>query len=376
MRVHIIRSQEVDDDKFIQILDLLNAVPGPVEFHIKDDAVVAFDPEEIRSNWIHNEEHFGKQKKLYYFTTSLSAEMPIKREELSWSSLFNKCDQYRIRHQLAPNEFVILLTDMANDKNWFASLDDQMPYNGFIHTDDWNHFIDCPEKFPIAYEVIALILQKHIFNGWADMRLKVHDRPIGCVSDMCINKKEVMLKLRTGDVCMDCMSELEKKIGIAEINHCLNIMEMLRERMMFVRNRKSYLGPSRLHISGKEIRLKDFNNAEIKLRPLEITLYLLFLKHPEGLYMSSLCDHKQELYDAYALISGKDDVQEMKHRIDDLANMLSESATQKISRIKKAFEEVIGSELAQHYIIKGPHGKEKKIALDRSFLMIADSNLH
>jgi len=373
MRAHLIRSAEVDPFKFTQIIEILQSVPGPIEFVTQNDMLISIDSDEKRLKTITTPAQFEKKERVFQTKASYCGLMPMEREEVSWDSLFKKCNHYRIANLIADKEFVILLTDVANDKNWFACHDEDQPFNAFIHTDDWNYYIDCNDTFPIAYEVIALILQRFIFNDWADRALKVHEKPIGCVSDLCINKREVMLKLRTGDVCKDCMTALEKKIGLAEINQCLNLMNVLRERMMFVRNRKSYLQPSRLMISGKTLRLPDFNNVEIKLRPLEITLYLLFLKYPQGLYMSSLCDHKQELFEAYALISGIDDVQEMKQRIEDLANILSESATQKISRIKRAFEEVIGSELAQHYIIKGPHGKEKKIDLDRNLLIISSS---
>jgi hypothetical protein len=63
---------------------------------------------------------------------------------------------------------------------------------------------------------------------------------------------------------------------------------------------------------------------------------------------------------------------EMKERIDDMVNVLSGSGVQKISRIKRVFEESIGEDLAQQYFIKGEHAQKKKIELDRSLVVFSN----
>ena len=67
------------------------------------------------------------------------------------------------------------------------------------------------------------------------------------------------------------------------------------------------------------------------------------------------------MYPTFALLT------EMKYRIDDMVNALSDSASQKISRIKRVFEEAIGPDLAKHYYIKGESGQKKKIDLNPSY---------
>ena len=58
----------------------------------------------------------------------------------------------------------------------------------------------------------------------------------------------------------------------------------------------------------------------------------------------------------------------MKQRIDDMVNVLTGSANEKISRIKRVFEEAIGVELAVHYYIKGNIGEVRKIGIDRELV--------
>ena len=167
------------------------------------------------------------------------------------------------------------------------------------------------------------------------------------------------------------MELLQDKMTMPEIHHALSIMNSLREKMLFAQNFGQSKPPGKLLINSKKrIFLTDFGNIEIKLRPLEKALYLLFLKYPEGIYHSSLSDYRGELYDIYTRISTTGDLNEMKERIDDMVNALSDSASQKMSRIKRVFEESIGTELAKFYYIKGEPGKEKSIELDRNLLTV------
>jgi hypothetical protein len=371
MKVHLLKSAEVDTTLFTKVVDFLQSIPGPISFNYDLNATTYFEDEELFKHQIRDEEQFEK-KLMHESYSQLNSErvFPFERETVSWAVLFNKVSQFRQECNIPNHEFILLLTDIANKQNWFASLDEKMPYNGFIHTADWDHYIKCSAAFPIAYEVMALVLQKHMFNRVNDLRIKLHEHPIGCVNDFCAHKRDIILKLRTGDVCEDCIERVQGNISIPELHHALNIMSSLRERMLFAQNMKKFSPLSTLRIDKKyKIFLSEFGNIEIKLRPLEKALYFLFLKYPEGIYHSSLSEHRSELYEIYSKISTMGDLVEMKERINDMVNTLNDSASQKMSRIKRVFEEAIGRDLAKHYYIKGDAGQKKKIDLDRNMII-------
>jgi hypothetical protein len=384
MKVHLIKDGDVSNETFTEVFDLLNSIDGPIQFVCDNNSLVNFSDDDVIKNLIVDQKKFEASKKLHIAEYSMGPvksrkefktfTFPFKRKTSSWDILFGKCNKYRQQNEINSNEFVLLLTEMSNDKNWFASLDEKMPFNGFIHTADWNHFIKCDDAFPIAYEVIALILQKHIFNDYNEVRTSVHIDPIGCVNDMCYEKKDIKLKMRTADICPDCMGKLKGKLSFAEINQCLNILESLRVKMLFSQNFRQNVPLSRLVIDErKRIFLPDFGNIEIKLRPLEKTLYLFYLNHPEGVGLSFLRGNRNELYDIYAGLSSLGNLEEMRGRIDDMTDISTNSALEKISKIKAAFVRAIGDELAKHYYIQRGYEETKKVVLD-SKLVIYKNN--
>lgn len=370
MKIHLFKSADVAKELFTEVVNLLQAVPGNIGFEVHEISVIDFDKDVLEEYEFKDSKAFETKKSINesILTFNEYRPFPYKVKKASWESLFVKCDNYRKKNKIPNNDFVFLLTDVPNENNWFSSLEPSNPFNGFIHTADWDYFIDCPPAFPIAYEVISLILFKHCFEKKEDIEKMVHHKPIGCVNDMCKQKSEIILKLRTADVCPRCMEKIKETMPLADLFHALDLMESFRLKMLFSQNFKQNVPISKLHITRNyKIYLPGFSNIEICLRPLEKILYFLFLQHPEGIMLSFLCNYRDELNRMYDQITiGNHD--EMKGRINQLVNVTDNSASEKISSIKREFTKKTGDSFAQHYIIKGGNGEPKKIALNRQLV--------
>lgn len=118
-----------------------------------------------------------------------------------------------------------------------------------------------------------------------------------------------------------------------------------------------------------KIYLPDYGNKEIKMDDKTKALYFLFLKHPEGLAIKDLPEHKKELMDLYQSISGRDDPNAMKQTIDNLADPFQNNANISLSRIKKAFAEAFSGTIAKAYYVSGERGGRRSISLDRSLVV-------
>lgn len=114
--------------------------------------------------------------------------------------------------------------------------------------------------------------------------------------------------------------------------------------------------------------LKDYGMKEVKIGPLAKSLYILYLKHPEGIRFKELIEYRDELLSIYVTISSREDLDEMKQSIIALTSPESNSINENSSRIKEAFVKQITGDLASEYYITGGRGKKKLIHLDRSLV--------
>lgn len=116
------------------------------------------------------------------------------------------------------------------------------------------------------------------------------------------------------------------------------------------------------------IMLPDYNNMEIKMEPLVKAVYLLFLKHPEGIIFKHLPDYRNELAEIYEKLKPYGMNERVLQSIEDVTNPLLNSINEKCARIRGAFVGQFDDRMASHYYINGPRGGAKKIALPRELV--------
>ena len=127
---------------------------------------------------------------------------------------------------------------------------------------------------------------------------------------------------------------------------------------------------SQLHIT-KDFRiyLGDYFGMEITMTPLPKAVFLLFLKHPEGIMFSYLPDFREELMDIYRKLKGPFfNEASARQSIEDVTDPLSNSINEKCSRIREAFIGKFDDSLARYYYVDGKRGEPKKIALPRTLV--------
>lgn len=125
---------------------------------------------------------------------------------------------------------------------------------------------------------------------------------------------------------------------------------------------------SRIHVRYGRIFLPDYNNKEIKMPPLSKAIYMLYLRHPEGIKFADLPEYRKEVLHMYELISGRDSREEIRRSIDDVTDPTRNSINEKCSRIKQAFLREFDDSIAQNYYITGGRGETKKILLPQEMI--------
>ncbi|HMX00905.1 MAG TPA: hypothetical protein PKL56_16165 [Cyclobacteriaceae bacterium] len=118
------------------------------------------------------------------------------------------------------------------------------------------------------------------------------------------------------------------------------------------------------------IFLPAYGNIEVKMHALPKTVYLLFLRYPNGIRFKELYEYKAELLEIYNKVTNKYEKAEIERAIDDLVDMTKPSINQKCARIREAFRNIMDEHIAKHYYIDGSNGEPKSIALPRDLITI------
>jgi len=162
--------------------------------------------------------------------------------------------------------------------------------------------------------------------------------------------------------------ELDKKTEkiIAELEALKTKYNLSDKDLESILGRKVPLSDLCITKSGR-IYLPEYNNRELDLDIKSKALYILFIKHPEGIGYKYLQDYRKELLNIYSSISNRDDIDELVATVDKLVDPMNTDAVSiSVSRIKKAFKDIMTDKVAQNYYVKGKQGYPKMISLDRS----------
>ena len=167
------------------------------------------------------------------------------------------------------------------------------------------------------------------------------------------------LKKDNCSILMEEIKEIVQKLkdygmSESEIVSCLQTRKTTLPKLIITRNYKIFLGDER---------------KEVHLEPLVRSVYILFLKHPEGIIFKDLPDYRQELAEIYNKVRPWGLTDRAIRSIEDVTNPMLNSINEKCARIRKLFVTMLDSSIAEHYYIKGSRGQAKKISLPRDMVI-------
>lgn len=122
------------------------------------------------------------------------------------------------------------------------------------------------------------------------------------------------------------------------------------------------------------IFLPDYDDMEIRMEPLVKAVFLLFLRHHEGIRFKELPDYRAELTGIYDMIMGRKPMKdsgemEYSRSIINVTDPLNNSINEKCTRIKEAFLMKFHLSLAENYFVTGKRGEPKSIKLPEELII-------
>jgi hypothetical protein len=364
MKIYLVKTPEYESENLSDVLDFLESFNGPVEF--------------IGSNYVFSSDQFPFLKDFYpdfkfkYESETKKIKFDAQKSiPLSWKELFSLCDHYRNTFSIGKNDFIALITRRRNALNWFSQFDNNK--NIFIHAGDWERYTTVNHKYPVAYQIIENMMQSLMnVDTYSVPNINVHTDSRGCMNDLCLNKEQIILKMRTADICPDCILKINsEKVEQKLLSQVFDIFEGVRNELLFKKRYSHQIQPVPILLDERrKLLLPQLNNIEIRLNPLFKTLYIFYLKHPEGIKLNELMDYKVELLLLYKKLYSSGDDPSLEARIIDLINPIGGSFSQKKSKINKIINNLLGEPLANFYRIEGNRGCAFKIKLSPNLIDI------
>ena len=268
------------------------------------------------------------------------------------------------------NDFMLRFLDNPDDGNRIKQ--------GFIRTEDIHRGSDGTDKAINRFYPISSKCNEPIADQLHNISKQIHDETYNS-GKWLINKHKIDDEQRHFDIPpRNADTRFNSQLGSESID---DLIDEVKERIVKLRQRgvsqfilEQLIHPddrlSRLVVTKDyRILLPDYNNMEIKMEPLAKAVYLLFLKHPEGIVFKCLPDYRKELAEIYVKLRPLGLSDRALQSIEDVTNPLLNSINEKCARIRGAFVGQFDDHMARHYYIDGRRGEAKKISLPRDLVV-------
>ena len=113
-------------------------------------------------------------------------------------------------------------------------------------------------------------------------------------------------------------------------------------------------------------------NVLIEMAPLPKAVYLLFLRHPEGISLKKISEYSAELESIYRMVSQRKNPSVIHRLISEVSNPASNLLNKNLSIIRAAFLRKLPSEVAQLYFPIRNRGRKQYVLLDASCIKLPE----
>ena len=294
---------------------------------------------------------------------------------LSRAAIFECIRALRHRADLRDDAVIVLLTRTPHEGRWFSIGERNSHY---MHADDWDLFTATSFRLPVTYLLASNVIMRGMYDSFDELVHRAHHEPRGCILDLCEEKKDISLKMRTADACPECMARIRSRVRMGHLDaevaiDCFRLMDKVRRELMYRRRWRLNDQPGVLTIKdyGQQI---DLPGKRVAMSPIRRALYQFFLLHPEGVRLVDLPDahHLKELTRLYQVMANSGTPASQEQVMRKVAEDEGGSLQQHLSRIRRAFREALGREAAALYFIKGTPAERYSIALPREHVKWTD----
>ena len=168
------------------------------------------------------------------------------------------------------------------------------------------------------------------------------------------------------DPAVDYLAERVEEMDAAALLEAMSILQKRLKELEVLEGTDE--GERILVTKDFRILLPDRFDTEIRMRPLVKTVFLLFLRHPEGIRYGDLPDYRNELTELYKGITRRSDPEQLQESIDRLLDPKDNSIHEKAANLAATLAQYFRPEQLPAYTLTGKAGTPKRIRLDRALV--------
>jgi hypothetical protein len=362
MEIVILQGELVTDSLFISVQKLFDSMFSNSQ-HIR----FTFQPiDHYDLNQTEEEFYEDDLKKI-----DLSVEEDEVAPGNDFDYFFSQIKSYRKTFNIDPSARVIMLTGKKNKRN-FTGWSDDNNVNAFINVSVWRHIYESSVDviYPVSFEVVSWALRLIMFDTNTTLYENVHFTITPCINDFCSDVKTHPIKSKSGDICTSCLSKINEKLNKVGFKDFENAIEKLRGFILARNNDNVVPTLELIEVNDKVVfSVAEWGGIHLNLQPRHVSFYWLFLKHPDGLKLLSLRNHRDELLRLHSRVNryySKDKVVESVDKIIPNRGEHPEEASSIKSKINKTISDVFPKNIENNFRIQGDKGGPNFVKLDRT----------
>ncbi len=206
----------------------------------------------------------------------------------------------------------------------------------------------------------------------SDIRFSLSlDSPDIKQSEEVAKEPDVRYSLKRSEVSADDLFDAESEAMISDLKKLVEALKNKGVNTMFIHGIVDEGERLSSLVITKDYRifLPEYQNREIIMPALPKAVFILFLKHPEGIRFKDLADYHDELLGIYRALNPIGGTKRQLQSIQAVTNPMSNSINEKCAQIREAFIKQFDDRLAQNYYITGKRGEPKRIMLAPSLVV-------
>ena len=206
----------------------------------------------------------------------------------------------------------------------------------------------------------------------SDIRFSLSlDSPDIKQSEEVAKEPDVRYSLKRSEVSADDLFDAESEAMISDLKKLVEALKNKGVNTMFIHGIVDEGERLSSLVITKDYRifLPEYQNREIIMPALPKAVFILFLKHPEGIRFKDLADYHDELLGIYRALNPIGGTKRQLQSIQAVTNPMSNSINEKCAQIREAFIKHFDDSLAKNYYITGKKGEPKRIVLAPSLVV-------